>query len=72
MPFLAINSSSSPRYVALGDHLVASSHRKTTLVKAYLQGMAQHHIIDVGRVAVVLPAIAAAAAFSSDAKGFRP
>jgi hypothetical protein len=66
MPFLAINSSSSPRYVVLGDHLVASSHRKTTLVKAYLQDMVLHHIIDVGRVAVVLPATSTASSFSSD------
>jgi hypothetical protein len=71
MPFLAINSSSSPRYVALGDHFATSSHQKTLLVVAYLQDMVLHHMASVDRVAVVSPATATSS-FSLDTKGLRP
>jgi hypothetical protein len=49
MPLLAINSSSPSDLDAHGDHLGVLLHQKNPLVKGYLQDMAVHQVVVVGR-----------------------
>ena len=49
MPIAAQNSSSSLDPIDLGDHLVDSLYQHTPLIKGYLQDMAVHQVVVVGR-----------------------